>query len=85
MRAASPEFLFFLGAVLIFIGIFVILLGLLPMNRAEGVGVVIIGPFPIIFQGEMSPTIFLVIMLILALTIIVIFGTMRKFVHLNEK
>lgn len=81
MRGASPEFLSFLGAILIFLGLFVVLLGLLSMNRAEGIGVVIIGPFPIILQGEISLLIFLVITLILILVFItMVFGMIRKFI-----
>ncbi|MCS7132629.1 MAG: TIGR00304 family protein [Nitrososphaeria archaeon] len=86
MRGASPEFLFFLGTILIFLGVFVVFLGFLPVNRAEGVGVILIGPFPIIFQGEINPIIFLAIMFILAFIVIVtIIGVMRRFVHFKSE
>ncbi len=80
ISAETATFLFFLGMLLIFLGILVTVFGFLPTNRVESAGVIIIGPFPIIFQGEISPFIFLAITLLLTiLFIIAVFVFTRKF------
>lgn len=73
--------LFLLSIILIFVGAFLILLSMLPPTRIEGMGIILIGPFPIIFQGEIgSPIILATIILlsIILLFIVAIFGTVRK-------
>lgn len=82
IREVPAEFLFICGIILIFLGVFVIFFGLLPTDHVEGAGVIIIGPFPIIFQGEINSFILLAIILIsMLLFIMVIFGIMRKFIE----
>jgi len=70
----SPEasmLLFLVGAFLIIIGLFLAFLGTVPAEKVEGGGLIIIGPFPIIFGGEISSIAFL---LVLVLPILVFLG-----------
>ena len=63
----SPEasiFLLFLGIILIFLGAFIAFLGLIPAEKIEGGGLIIIGPFPIIFHGELHPLMILLLLLL---------------------
>jgi len=62
----SPEasiLLLFLGIILIFLGAFIAFLGLIPAERVESGGLIIIGPFPIIFHGELHPLMILLLLL----------------------
>lgn len=56
--------LFLVGAFLIIIGLFLLFLGFAPSERIESGGLIIIGPFPIIFHGEINPAIALLILLL---------------------
>lgn len=63
----SPEasiLLLFLGIILIFLGAFIAFLGLIPAERVESGGLIIIGPFPIIFHGELHPLMILLLLLL---------------------
>ena len=63
----SPEasiLLLFLGIILIFLGAFIAFLGLIPAEKIEGGGLIIVGPFPIIFHGELHPLIILLLLLL---------------------
>ena len=63
----SPEaslLLLILGIFLVFVGIIVLSMSFLPVERVEGGGLIIIGPFPIILHGKLHP-IALLLMLIL--------------------
>ncbi|RLG07075.1 MAG: TIGR00304 family protein [Thaumarchaeota archaeon] len=55
--------LLFLGIILIFLGAFIAFLGLIPAERVESGGLIIIGPFPIIFHGELHPLMILLLLL----------------------
>jgi len=70
----SPEIsaLFSLiGVLLIIIGLFLVFLGAIPAEKAEGGGLIIIGPLPIIFHGEINP---IILLLVLMLPILVFLG-----------
>jgi len=65
-RRVPPEasaVMLFLGILLIFIGFLVIASGAAG-EKGQGAGVILIGPFPIIFQGELSPLLLLILALI---------------------
>lgn len=65
-RRVPPEasaVMLFLGILLIFIGFLVIASGAAG-GKGQGAGVILIGPFPIIFQGELSPLLLLILALI---------------------
>lgn len=62
--AEAAVLLFFLGIVFIFLGILVLAFGLMPSGEVQGGGLIIIGPFPIIFHGEISPLLAILIMLL---------------------
>jgi len=80
LSAENATFLFFLGIILLFLGVFAIIFGLLPANRVEGAGVIIIGPFPIILQGEVDPLILLAITFLpILLFMMAVLWFMRKF------
>lgn len=69
----SPEasfLLLMLGFFLILIGFFLVLAGLFPSSNivgAEGGGVILIGPIPILFHGELGPLAVLLIFIVMAL------------------
>jgi len=54
-----------LGMLFIFIGVILIILGLLtPTSKAQVGGLILIGPIPLIFGGELSPILALIIILL---------------------
>ncbi|RLG04707.1 MAG: TIGR00304 family protein [Thaumarchaeota archaeon] len=56
--------LLLVGAFLIILGLFLIFLGFAPAEKIEGGGLIMVGPFPIIFHGEASPMTILLILLL---------------------
>ena len=67
---ASRALLSMLGILFIFIGIVLMILGLLaPKGKVQAGGLILIGPIPIILGGELSP----ILLLILVLLPIIIF------------
>ena len=74
--------LLLVGAFLIIVGLFLLLLGFAPAEKIESGGLIIIGPFPIIFHGEVSP---IVILLILLLPIIVFIALALYFLQFARR
>ncbi len=63
----------FVGLVLILLGVFLLVGGMLPQEKVEGGGLILIGPLPIIFHGELSP-ILLILLLILPILLFLVFA-----------
>jgi len=78
-RGPSPvsrALLSMLGMLFIFIGVVLIILGLLsPTGKVQAGGLILIGPIPLILGGELSP----IMLLILILLPIIIFILMLFF------
>jgi len=82
MERTSPEasaLLLFIGIILIFIGAVIVMLGFAPGGEARGGGVILIGPIPIIFHGEISPLLAILLMILpLLIFLILLAYFMRK-------
>lgn len=74
--------LLLVGAFLIIVGFFLLLLGFTPAEKIESGGLILVGPFPIIFHGEVSPV---VILLILLLPVIVFIALAFYFLQLARR
>ena len=74
--------LLLVGASLIIVGLFLLFLGFAPAEKIESGGLIIVGPFPIIFHGEVSP---IIILLILLLPIIVFIALVLYFLQFARR
>ena len=82
-RGPSPisrAFFFMLGMLFIFIGLILIILGLLtPTSKAQVGGLILIGPIPLIFGGELSPILVLIIILLpIIIFILILFFILQR-------
>ena len=71
----SPEaslLLLILGIFLVFVGIIVLSMSFLPVERVEGGGLIIIGPFPIILHGKLHPIVLLLMLILPILAFILL-------------
>jgi len=76
----SKALLSMLGVLFIFIGVILIILGLLtPTGKVQAGGLILIGPIPLIFGGELSPILLLIVMLlpIIIFILILLFAIQR--------
>ena len=68
-----------LGMLFIFIGLILIILGLLtPTSKAQVGGLILIGPIPLIFGGELSPISVLIILLPIIIFILILFFILQR-------
>ena len=75
-----------LGMLFIFIGVILIILGLLtPTSKAQVGGLILIGPIPLIFRGELSPILLLIIMLLPVIIFILMLFFVLQRISLEEK
>jgi len=74
--------LLLVGAFLIIVGLFLLFLGFAPAEKIESGGLIIVGPFPIIFHGEVNP---IIILLILLLPIIVFIALVLYFLQFTRR
>lgn len=82
----SKVLLSMLGMLFIFMGIVLIILGLLtPTSKAQIGGLVLIGPIPLIFGGELSPILILIIILLPILIFILMLFLILRRVSIEER
>lgn len=74
--------LLLIGALLIAVGLFLLLLGFAPAEKIESGGLIIVGPFPIAFHGEVSS---ILVLLILLLPITVFIALVLYFMRLASR
>ena len=76
----SKALLSMLGVLFIFIGVILIILGLLtPTSKAQVGGLILIGPIPLIFGGELSPILVLIIILLpIIIFILILFFILQR-------
>jgi len=83
-RGPSPVgkvLLSMLGILFIFIGVVLIILGFLtPTGKTQVGGLILIGPIPLVFGGEFSPILALIIILLpIIIFIIMLFLILQRF------
>lgn len=81
--ATFAMMLIILGFTLVFMGIFLSLIGSLPTQRVEGGGLILIGPIPLIITGPGGSLIstFLIMLILVILSIIIFLLVARKLLH----
>ncbi|MCD6342113.1 MAG: DUF131 domain-containing protein [Thaumarchaeota archaeon] len=78
LRKLSPEaasLLFLIGIFLLFLGTIITAMAFFSPKKVEGAGLILIGPFPIIFQGEINPflLLFLIILPVMLFALVAFF------------
>lgn len=80
LREQFNAALFVLGLFLVFIGVFMLLIGILiqGVSSGQGLGIIIIGPLPIIIKSDPTTTLGISIILLIVFISLIIY-LMRKF------
>ena len=88
-RGPSPmsrALLSMLGILFIFIGIVLIILGLLsPTGKVQAGGLILIGPIPLILGGELSPVMLLIIILLPIIIFILMLFFLFQRISMEER
>ena len=83
---ASRALFSMLGVLFIFIGIVLIILGLLsPTGRVQAGGLILIGPIPLILGGELSPILLLIMILLPIIIFILMLFFLLQRISMEER